>query len=111
MIFTAIRIFRPCFSAARGLRPDLCHRFAAIASAKSVFLSSAVNLLSTMIGDHWCMSPKSAQRFWNNDMHENSVSGDAVGRSPEGHLQRQPNSDRLIPAREMRCAVSRPSSR
>jgi len=30
---------------------DLCHRFADIASAKSLFLSSAVNLISTMFGD------------------------------------------------------------
>ncbi|TRD00880.1 hypothetical protein FJV76_18470 [Mesorhizobium sp. WSM4303] len=96
------------------MRLDLCHRFAAIASAKSVFLSSAVNLFSTMIGDHWCMSPKSAERFWDNDMHENNESGDAVGRS-SGLVglpaATKPNSDRLIPAREMRCAVSRSSSR
>jgi hypothetical protein len=35
----------------RALVRPLCHRFAAIASAKSRLLSSAINGLSTMIGD------------------------------------------------------------
>ncbi|RWD62860.1 MAG: hypothetical protein EOS36_14095 [Mesorhizobium sp.] len=51
-------------------RLALCHRFAAIASAKSCPMSTAVNGLSTMFGDHGGMSPKSAKLLWDNDFCE-----------------------------------------
>ncbi|MDX8511697.1 hypothetical protein [Mesorhizobium captivum] len=78
MNFTTARIF----SAPWISRLDLCHRFAAIASAKSCPMSSAVNGLSTMFGDHGGMSPKSAKLLWDNDMHEERAA--QWGDRPEG---------------------------
>ncbi|WFP60101.1 hypothetical protein [Mesorhizobium sp. WSM4904] len=66
MNFTTARIFFPPLD----FRHALCHRFAAIASAKSRPMSSAVNGLSTMFGEHGGMTPKSAKLLWDTDMHE-----------------------------------------
>jgi len=89
MNLTTARIFLPF-----GLfRHDLCHRFAAIASAKSQALSSAVNGLSTMFGDQLVHVVQTVQRFWDSDMDEAKGWTILWGDRPGGLRKQRPSAE------------------